>query len=285
MRSSYKNENILLSNVGIELDRALAFAPTLAAVDPHRSRSDRYTMVPTFPILQGLFTEGFQLHSISKATVRKEDKKGFEKHMLRLRQRDAVTKVGGTVNEIIIVNSHDGSTCFDMRGGMFRFVCSNGMVVGDDIARVKIKHHGDIINNVIEGAYEVMNTFERITESRERMMAIDLHRDEREAFAAAAMPIRFADPDEAGIRPTQLLSPHRQEDVKTDLWTVFNVVQENCIKGGLSGRKLGSNGRMRGTSMKTVNGIDQNMRVNQGLHILASRMADLKEGKPMALAA
>jgi hypothetical protein len=289
MRSSYRGENIAHSATGFDLDQAIAFAPTLGAMDAHHSRSDRYAMVPTKPILQGLFREGFQLHSISKATVRRPDRKGFEKHMLRLRHRDATAlkTVGGTINEIIVVNSHDGSTCFDMRAGMFRFVCSNGMIVGDDIARVKIKHHGDIIGDVIEGAYRVVKDFEKVTESRERMMSIMLHKDEKEALATAAIPLRFDVDDvaDAGIEARQLLIPRRYEDNRNDLWTTFNVIQENCIKGGQSGRIRGTNGRMRRMSTREVTGIDQNVKVNQGLHILASRMADLKEGQNVALAA
>lgn len=284
MRSSYRRENIAQSRDanGFGLAEAIDFAPTLDAQAAHESRSDRYGFVPTKPILQGLFREGFALHSISKATVRKPGKLGFEKHMLRLRQRDAVQVVGGTVNEIIMVNSHDGSSCFDIRGGMYRFVCSNGMVCGDDIARVKVKHTGDIVQDVIEGTFQVVQAFDRITADRERMMSINLAHDERLALASAIIPLRF-DVDhvqDSPIRPEQLLQVRRYEDRANDLWTTFNVIQENVIKGGQSGvTRNAETGRRRRMSTREVNGIDQNIKVNQGLHVMATMMANLKEGK------
>lgn len=269
---------------GFSLERAVAIAPTLGAMTAHSSRSDRYGMVPTFPILQGLFKAGFQLHGISTARVRSEDKKGFEKHMLRMR-RPTDPNVD-TVNEIIIVNSHDGSTCFDMRAGMFRFVCSNGLIVGDDVARVKIKHSRPetIIDAVIEGAEHVVKTFDHVTESRERMKGIMLHRDEQEALAEAIIPLRFDvdHPQDAPISARQLLIPRRHSDHKNDLWTTFNVIQENIISGGMSGSRIGENGRRRRVTTKAVNGIDQNVRLNQGLHMLATRMADMKENHRVA---
>lgn len=262
---------------GFDLDRAIAIAPTLAAETPHGSRSHRYAMVPTKAILQGMFAHGFQLHGISTANVRDQSKVGFEKHMLRFRRPS--DGFNDTVNEVIVINSHDGSTCFQMRAGMYRFVCSNGMIVGDDIANVKIKHSGEIVQDVIEGAEHVVATFERVTESRERMKGITLYKDEQRALAEAILPIRF-DVDhyrDAPISPDRLLIARRHEDRGDSLWNTFNVIQENLIKGGISGSSIGSNGRRRRMTTRTVNGIDQNVKLNQALHTLATRMADLKE--------
>jgi hypothetical protein len=55
------------------------------------------------------------------------------------------------------------------------------------------------------------------------------------------------------------------------LWSVFNRVQENVIKGGLSAYKPGSFQR---TTTRTVKGIDQDIRLNRALWTLGTRMAE-----------
>lgn len=283
--------SIAYSHAGYDLDTAVAVAPTLAASAPHDSRSDRYGFVPTLPILQGLYREGFKIHSIYTANVRDGSKVGFEKHMLRLRHASAKQqterKVGDIHNEIVVVNSHDGSTCYQIFGGIFRLVCLNGMTVPDSgsaqIPNVKIKHTGDIIRDVIEGSYEVFQSFDRLTEARERFQSIKLLKDEQEALATAVLPLRFdvEQPKDAPITAQQLLRARRYDDVGNDLWSTFNVIQENVIKGGVQGRT--GNGRRMTT--RNIKGIDQDLRVNKGLWLLTEHMANLKEGKPTAIAA
>jgi hypothetical protein len=98
------------------------------------------------------------------------------------------------------------------------------------------------------------------------------------ALAEAAHVLRFADADgdiNTPIRPDQLLIPRRRDDRANDLWTTFNVVQENVIKGGLSAMGRDANGRRRRTTTRQVNGIDQDVRLNKALFVLAERMAGI----------
>ena len=66
----------------------------------------------------------------------------------------------------------------------------------------------------------------------------------------------------------QLLRARRSEDRSSDLWTTFNRVQENTIKGGLSGR----NKQGRRTTTRAVNGIDQDVKLNRALWVLAQAL-------------
>src|SRR3546814_8105435 len=81
------------------------------------------------------------------------------KHMIRLRHANQVND--SIANEIILLNSHDGTSSYQMLAGAFRFVCSNGLVCGDAVADVRIPHKGDITGQVIEGAYEVLDEIGR----------------------------------------------------------------------------------------------------------------------------
>lgn len=103
-------------------------------------------------------------------------------------------------------------------------------------------------------------------------------RDAKEVLAEAAHLLRFGDADGAvttPIKPEQLLVPRRQEDRTDDLWTVWNVVQENSIKGGLRGVSRDETGRPRRSTSRPINGIDQDIKLNKALWLVGERMASL----------
>ena len=79
------------------------------------------------------------------------------------------------------------------------------------------------------------------------------------------------------IKPEQFLRPRRyQEKGKDDLFTVFNIAQENAIKGGLRGWARDEKGRVKRASTREIKSIDQNNALNRALWTLAERMMQLK---------
>ena len=70
-----------------------------------------------------------------------------------------------------------------------------------------------------------------------------------------------------------MLTIRRREDTGNDLWSVFNRVQENTVRGGLRFRNEETGRRNR---TREVKGIDQNIRLNRALWELAEKMASLK---------
>ena len=140
--------------------------------------------------------------------TRHADRRDFTKHMIRLRHASQIN--GAEANEIVLLNSHDGTSSYQMLAGMFRFVCSNGLVCGDTAADVRIPHKGDVAGSVIEGAYEVLSGFEREGEIREAMRAVTLDEGEAEVFARAALALKYDDPDKpAPVSESQILMPRR----------------------------------------------------------------------------
>ncbi|WP_247351196.1 DUF932 domain-containing protein [Ralstonia pseudosolanacearum] len=246
-------------------------APSIFADAPHESRSERYSYIPTAAVLTELRKEGFQPFMVTQTRVRDEGKREHTKHMLRLRHASQIN--GAEANEIVLLNSHDGTSSYQMLAGMFRFVCSNGLVCGDTVAEVRVPHKGDVAGLVIEGAYQVLGGFEQVKESRDLMRGITLDDGEAEVFARAALSLKYDDPDKpAPVTESQVLMPRRFDDRRPDLWSVFNRTQENLTKGGLHGRT--ANGRRQST--RPVQGIDQNIRLNRALWLLADGMRALK---------
>ena len=224
-------------------------------------------------MLKGLRNEGFQPFMVCQTRVRDQDRRAHTQHMIRLRHANEIT--GDEANEIILLNSHDGTSSYQMLAGLLRFVCQNGMVTGDDIADIRVPHKGNIVQNVINGAFDVLDGFDLIREQKDGMRALTLNRDEQQAFARSALTLRYdlTDADApAPITESQLLNVRRFKDRRDDLWTVFNRVQENMTKGGLHGRSRTG----RSMSKRPVTGIDQNVKFNRALWMLADSMRQMK---------
>lgn len=252
-------------------DQIRAVAPSIFADTPHGSRSERYSYIPTAAVLTELRKEGFQPFMVTQTRVRRDDRREHTKHLLRLRHASQID--GAEANEIVLLNSHDGTSSYQMLAGMFRFVCKNGLVCGDTVADVRVPHKGDVAGQVIEGAYEVLHGFDRARASRDAMQAITLDAGEADTFARAALALKYDYTDKpAPITERQLLAPRRFDDNRPDLWSVFNRTQENLVQGGLPGRS--ANGRRQRT--RAVHGIDQNLRLNRALWLLADGMRRLK---------
>lgn len=263
---------VLRSDSPLSDDQIHRVAPSIFAEAPHESRSQRYAYIPTATVLTELRKEGFQPFMVTQTRTRHEDRRDYTKHMIRLRHASQIN-ARGEANEIILLNSHDGTSSYQMLAGMFRFVCSNGLVCGDTVADVRVPHKGDVAGQVIEGAYQVLHGFDRALESRESMQAITLDEGEAEVFARAALSLKYDDPDKpAPITESQILMPRRFDDRRPDLWSVLNRTQENLTKGGLHGRS--ANGRRQQT--RPVQGIDSDIRLNRALWLLADGLRQLK---------
>ena len=148
----------LRSDYPLSDDQIRRVAPSIFADSPHESRSERYSYIPTATVLTELRKEGFQPFMVCQTRVRNERRREHTKHLLRLRHASQIN--GAEANEIVLLNSHDGTSSYQMLAGQFRFICANGLVCGDTFADVRVPHKGDVAGQVIEGAFEVLRGFD-----------------------------------------------------------------------------------------------------------------------------
>jgi hypothetical protein len=264
-------------------DALRAAAPSIFAAAAHDSRSARYTYIPTSEIVAGMRREGFEPVSAKQGKSRVEGKADFTKHLVRFRPAgEAVVarEIGALYPEVVVVNSHDGTSAYKVMAGLMRMVCLNGMMVADrDLASVTVQHKGNVVDQVIEGSYTVIGESRAAIGAAQAWDGITLSRDEREIMADAAHVLRFADADgqvDTAIQPRQLLTVRRSEDRADNLWTAHNVIQENVIRGGLSAWGRDANNRARRTTTREVRNIDGDVKLNRALWLLSERMAALK---------
>ncbi|EMF3576455.1 DUF945 domain-containing protein, partial [Salmonella enterica] len=174
---------------------------------------------------------------------------------------------GQQVPEIILLNSHDGSSSYQMLPGIFRSVCTNSLVCGQSFGEIRVPHKGNVVEKVIEGAYEVLGVFDRVEEKRDAMQLLLLPPAAQQAMANAALTYRFGE-EHQPVTAAQILTPRRYEDRQDDLWTTYQRLQENLLKGGLPGRTA----KGKRTHTRAVNGIDGDVRLNRALWVMAEQM-------------
>jgi hypothetical protein len=252
---------------------------TLTQDRPHHDTSDRYSFIPTSRALATLAGIGWQPVSVTERATRRDDHRGFQTHLVRLRKADRVTQpavVGETIPEIVMMNAHDRSSSFRLMAGLFRFVCANGMVVSDaQFAPRIIRHLGYTDAAVLNAIHEAEEGFARIGSRVAEFRAIPLHADEQLAYAESALALRW----EAGKAPDPraLLTLHRREDADPTLWHTFQRVQENLLRGVTRQAVARATESVRpAKAIRAITGVTQGVGLNQALWALTEKMAELK---------
>lgn len=264
-------------------DEMHRIAPSIFATEAHESRSERFAPIPTIEVLRALTKEGFAPVGMKQSKTRDESRKETTKHLIRLRPVNDLAEyhVGDTVCEIILKNANDGSSAYDLMAGLFRIRCLNSLVAQTGtLDSLKVRHSGEVAKKVIEGTYRVLGEAQKALAAPADWSKIGLTDQDRGAFAEAAHVLRFGDAEgnvTTPIKPTALLRARRYDDCERDVWSTFNVVQENVIKGGVHGAGYDANKRWTSRTSRAVNGIDQDVRLNKALWILAAKMAELKQ--------
>lgn len=156
---------------------------------------------------------------------------------------------------------------------MFRLVCANGLVVGESFDAQTVRHTGFAEAKAEAAIKAITSQLPKTIESVERFRSIQLEQPERMALAESALEL-IKDPEgKFAINPARLIQPMRYADSSDkSLWSAFNVVQENVIKGGI--RRVDTNGRR--THTRAVRDVSKNIDLNRALWTLAEKMAALK---------
>jgi len=276
--------NYFNRNHAVELtsDQIRHYAPSVFATEAHESRSDRFAPIPTMAVLNELKREGFVVVSAQQSRAKDETKKNFTKHMLRLRHVSDLENTGrdrmkDSHGEIILKNANDGSSTYQLMAGIYRLVCSNGMIGWSPLFdKVNVRHSGNlkkIADNVIEGTYRVLDETQNLLSVRDSWSNIQLSQDDQMALAESAHVVRFGDSEgktDTPITPRHLLVTRRVADKGDDLWSTFNRIQENAMKGGLTAY---NNNTRRMSTTREVKNIDNDVKINRALWQLADYFA------------
>lgn len=277
---SFNNDNLatsFLSNDDIRriCPMALHTTPTNPGV------SDKYVHANTMTVVEDLAKLGW-FPVQAKQCRNKKNSSGIRSfHMIGFQNPDVkITKtldngekIVDTYPRIILTNSHDGFNSFKFMVGLFRLVCSNGLVVcNNQMVDMSIRHINydfeelrKIVASAIEQVPGIVNTMNE-------MRTIMLTDEQKTALATEVVKIRKGvEDDENYIVDAEvvedILTPVRNEDNGNDLWTIFNICQEKMIKGGFGFR--GATNKLR--KQRGITSIKKDMDFNQRLWQTASQ--------------
>lgn len=251
-------------------------APSIFARKAYEKTSDNYKFISTADMMFYLDELGWKAREVKQTRTIDENRKEFTKHIVRFRQVSSpLPMVGDSVPELVLLNSHDGKSSYQFYAGLFRMVCLNGMVIqSQDFGRCKARHAGvDAETAAIEGSFEIVRELPAIAEKVDQFQSIQLTKGEQLAMASAALQLRWE--GTVPVEPYQIIQARRHEDQwvgKADLWSTFQRIQENLVRGGLSGR----NALGRSMTTRAVTAVDANTKLNKALWTLTEEMSKLK---------
>lgn len=260
--------------------------PSFFAVTPIEGVSKKYAFINTVEISEVLMNMGWYVVDARESRVIDEKNRGFTRHMIRWAHTNQIGQPAEERIEIVGVNSHNRASAFAFYTGVYRQICSNGMIAcTSELGQFKVRHSGRIADQVKEAVDQISSTATMVNKKLIELKKVTLNGEEQFAFAKAAHSLLYDDPNTAPIKPVSLLRTRRTFDSsgsnspegyvklpKPDLWTTMNVVQENMMKGGLQGR----NKKGGLTKTRKIHSIDKDVRLNKALWMLTEEMAHLK---------
>jgi len=244
-------------------------AKSIFATGGGENTSERYSHIPTYQIVEDMKVLGWEVVDVKEVKARKNV--GFQKHLVVFRNNDIVIdgKDGDTVfPQILLTNSSDGKNAFTFRAGLFRLVCENGLVVStQDFANMRIRHYGYKFENLKATITNIVEKLPLTVASMNKFKQIQLNKKQIIKLAKEALNIRFGEVEMNRITVdwNEFVKPTRREDEGTDLWSVFNVVQEKVLEGDFN-YVAGNKSR----KARKIKNFSQDMELNSRLYELAT---------------
>jgi hypothetical protein len=240
------------------LENIKVIAPSVFTTEKASHLSDKYVQTPTSRVVEDLMNLGWVVTKVQEVKSRKY--KGFQKHLVVFRNPDIMIKGENgddSFPQILLTNSHDGKAAFNFRVGIFRLVCSNGLVISDaDFNNVSIRHTNYTFESLQTKINEIIAKLPGLVNKINVFKAKTLTEVEMNDFATKASQLRT----KKTVNIMDVLSATRTADQGNDLWVVFNRVQEKILGGSYT-----SGGR----KARSVKNFQKDIQLNEQLFELA----------------
>ena len=229
------NTTAMMSGNTYSLEQIKTIAPSVFTTDKAPHLTDKYIQTPTSRVVEDLMNLGWQVTKAQEVKSRKY--KGFQKHLIVFRNPDIMIKGENgddSFPQILLTNSHDGKAAFNFRVGIFRLVCSNGLVISDaDFNNVSIRHINYTFETLQAKIGEVIAKLPNLVQKINLFKSTQLTETQMQDFAAKAMQLRT----KQRVNIMDVLNADRPQDTGNDLWVVFNRVQEKLLGGSYKAGK------------------------------------------------
>lgn len=256
----------------ITLDELKTALPQAFVTSPAARVSKRYSFIPTSQILTDLDNLGWKIRSITNPRYKSAGKMLHGKHLVRLFHPDIQINAEGDINhvEIALYNSSDGTSKFRMEVGIFRMVCSNGLVVkSHDFGGINMRHSGYSFDALKESIDTMVAGLPNVVQKINTFSSRILNQTEMTELAQQAYSLRNTGRQATPEELKAILTPRRDADKGDNLWVVFNRVQESILTGG----NTFTDRRGRNRTARPIRNLDKGLKLNQELWSLAEAMA------------
>ena len=217
------------ANETYTLDQIKTIAPSVFTTEKAPHLTDKYIQTPTSRVVEDLMSLGWEVTKVQEVKARKG--KGFQKHMVVFRNPNIMIKGkdgDDSFPQILLTNSHDGKAAFNFRVGIFRLVCSNGLVVADaDFSNVSIRHINYTFESLQARVAEMIAKLPNLVQKINLFKSTELSESQMQEFATKAMQLRT----KQKVNIMDVLTADRPQDKGNDLWVVFNRIQEKLTGG------------------------------------------------------
>ena len=279
-----------LTNEDIEVICPVAFKDTMSKSEiKDLGLSKHYSFVPTTRVVNDLRAMGWDCVDAQQVKARKSSTNGYQKHMLTFEHPDykidqvkeveiadgkteTVIEPATEYPQLLLTNSHDGGNAFTLSAGIFRLVCSNGLVIKtEDYGTSRLVHKGYSFKSVQKLVNDFVATIDETLTRITAMKQVELNKEQQIEFAKTAALLRFTEKayNEGNIADVveldDLLSVDRKEDKGNGLWEVYNSVQESLVNGKY--HYVGANKKSR--KARPIKNFKQSIDVNKKLSELA----------------
>ena len=256
-------------------------APVIFAGGPTREVSERYVYADTPTIINDMDKLGWKVRQVGQRSARKENT-SFSPHFVRFANPDYRIKGNGgdySFPEVVMKNRYDGLGAVEFMAGVFRLVCSNGMVIATQtFGEYKLNHRGYSFDEMRKLVGDRVVSIEEQVQVMNQMKDTDLVKEQQRELAMQGLMIRgqVAEKDKskyAGLIDTltldEILNPKRDEDRGSDLWNTFNRVQESITHGDFK-VQLGINAKVR--KGRAIKSFERDLEFNKGLFAAATEL-------------
>jgi len=230
--------------------------------------TDNYKVAKTSNLIDKIRSLGFNVEKFVALKTRKVERRGYQKHRVLFTSDLLSTRHSNEGRlQLLMTNSHDGSSSVTFQLGFFRFICSNGLVAGDSIVEpIRIRHIGKDFDEKLERAViEIVAKAKQIDEALDKLKSVSLTDDAIREFQIKSAQLRYKDKNIIQVDIPTL----RQEDKGNGLFEVFNRTQEGLTRGVGRVLFLGENNKQEDKKIRKITSFVNDSELNNELFNLA----------------
>lgn len=251
------------------------------------TRSSKYKQQDSMKIIDVFSQNGFTIDlnkDISYVKSRKSTRAGFQKHLMIFNHESLKIDESNKI-QLLATNSHDGSSCLVLNLGVYRAICANGLVVGDQFFEIRIPHRGNnFYNRVNDGIQEIIKQAPLVASKVNKFKSIQLNETvvlDFCKFVARERLVGIKEIQQVILNTVNRPKIYRIEDQKNDLYTVLNRLQETAIRGGIQYSYITEvkdkddqvERKLRSGTTREVKSINEKLRLNKLIWDYAEKIA------------